>query len=704
MDDVADDSRVLVEHIRQTTAKAAAALWSENGPAERTHPYLLAKGIQPHGIRQAGDRLLLPVRIRGELRSLQLIGPDLVPRLMAGGETARGYLVIGTPGAVVCLAVDFATTASVHEATGHAVAITFAADNLEAVARALRVRMPATTLAICADAGPDGSAQPTEAAVAAEAVGGVVAVPDFGADRPEGATNFNDLFRLRGAAVVAAAIARVVAPRAPVAREAGVAALPPRAEAATDAQTIARLAALSTLDYDRCREAEAERLGVRVSALDKAVAGARRSDTEPTVDFPEIVPWPDRVDPATLLRELSETISRFIVCRTETAHAAALWAAMTWFMDVVQVAPLAVITAPEKRCGKTQLLAVLNKLVYRPLPASSISPAGLFRTIDAWRPTLLIDEADAFVRDNEELRGLLNCGHTRDSAFVVRLVGDDFTPRKFTVWGAKALAGIGHLADTVMDRAVTLELRRKLPHEPVTRLRHAAPDLFDNLVAKLARFAVDYREAIRQARPPLPDALNDRAQDNWEPLLAIADVAGGPWPAWGRAAALALSGDDAPSMSTGTELLADIREVFELLACTRIKTADLIAALCEDEEMPWATYNRGKPISPRQVAIRLKGYCIHSKTIRLGAQTPKGYERAQFDEAFARYLSPQSAPESSRHAPQPNVGVACGVADRNHVAATLDASATPGPAWTGACGGVADFRGDNGWNRVEVEI
>jgi putative DNA primase/helicase len=120
--------------------------------------------------------------------------------------------------------------------------------------------------------------------------------------------------------------------------------------------------------------------------------------------------------------------------------------------------------------------------------------------------------------------------------------------------------------------------------------------------------------------------------------------------------------------------------------------------------MPWATYNRGKAISPRQVATRLKGYGIHSKTIRLGAQTPKGYERGQFDEAFARYLSPPSAPESSRHAPQPNAGVACGVADRNAVAATPAASATPPPSWDGMCCGVADFSGDGRWSRVEVEI
>ncbi|MBK8318826.1 MAG: hypothetical protein IPL05_09715 [Betaproteobacteria bacterium] len=166
---------------------------------------------------------------------------------------------------------------------------------------------------------------------------------------------------------------------------------------------------------------------------------------------------------------------------------------MTWFMDVVQVAPLAVITAPEKRCGKSQLLFLLGRLVHRPMAASNITSAALFRAVDAWKPTLLVDEADAFMKDNEELRGLLNCGHTRDSAYIIRVVGDDHTPKRFNVWGAKALAGIGHLADTIIDRSIVLELRRKLPHEEVLRLRHAEPGLFDDLSAKLARFAIDTR-------------------------------------------------------------------------------------------------------------------------------------------------------------------------------------------------------------------
>jgi putative DNA primase/helicase len=320
---------------------------------------------------------------------------------------------------------------------------------------------------------------------------------------------------------------------------------------------------------------------------------------------------------------------------------------MTWFIDVVQVAPLAIITSPEKRCGKSQLLFLLGRLSARAITTSSISPAALYRTIDAWCPTLLIDEADAFMRDNEELRGLLNSGHTRESAYVIRTVGDDFTPTKFNTWGAKALAGIGHLADTLMDRAIILELRRKLPHEEVDRIRHAEPGLFDSLRSKLGRFSEDYREQVREARPPLPQSLNDRAQDNWEPLLAIAMAAGNDWLQLGTVAALKLSGSESLAQTIGTELLADIHEIFGDNR-DRITTAELIRLLCKDEEKPWATFNRGNPITPRQVAKRLKEYGIISRSIRLGIETAKGYTLDQFQESFSRYLSPEISTTASR--------------------------------------------------------
>ena len=432
----------------------------------------------------------------------------------------------------------------------------------------------------------------------------------------------------------------------------------------TDKQTLKRLAALPILDYDRARDEEAKKLDVSVTALDKAVNECRKKSGETTEGLPDVEPWPHPVNPAELLTGISDTVSRFIVCDKETADAAALWVGMTWLIDVIHIAPLAVITAPEKRCGKTQLLSILSKLSYRPLSASNISPASLYRCIDAWQPTLLLDETDAFLKDNEELRGVINSGHSRDNAYVIRTVGDEHTPKRFSTWGAKALSGIGHLSDTLMDRSIVLELRRKLTHESVERLRYAEPDLFLTLTRKLARFADDCREQIRRARPGLPDTLNDRAQDNWEPLLAIAECASNGWIERATKAALKLSGSEKTD-SVGNELLADIQEVFEIKHVTKISTADLIRALTEDDEKSWATYNRGRPLTPRQLANRLKEYGVKSETVRIGNETPKGYKLDSFGDVFERYLP--SIPSLLSATPQQfNNGAALHVAD--HVA------------------------------------
>lgn len=456
-----------------------------------------------------------------------------------------------------------------------------------------------------------------------------------------------------------------------------------------DSEAVRHLAALSPIEYDRRRESEAERLGVRLTTLDRLVRDARHVDANPGVAVNDIEPWPDPVDPQMLLTDISNTVRRFLICETETADAVALWIAMSWLIDAVQVAPLAVITSPEKRCGKSQMLTLMGKLVCRPIIASNISPAALFRAIDAWQPTLLVDEADAFMHENEELRGILNCGHTRDTAYVVRVVGDEHTPTKFHVWGAKALAGIGRLADTLMDRAIILPLRRKLPHEQVDRLRYAEPGLFAELAAKLARLAEDYREAIRHARPELPAELNDRAQDNWEPLLAIAEVAGGPWPGRAKAAALKLSGSD-DGLSLGAELLSDIQEVFRAKGVERIASADLINALCEDGEAPWLTYNRGKPITQRQVASKLRDYGIRPRTIRLGVDTAKGYLREWFEEAFTRYLPTLL---SSVTPSQPSNGEGFAVTHAEPCDVTTPRSVARKPAESGACYAVTDHKG-----------
>ncbi|GBG02535.1 hypothetical protein AZSI13_18620 [Azospira sp. I13] len=675
----------------------AGAIWKASPAAPVDHPYLARKQIKPYGVRLSGDALVIPVRADGDIHSLQFIGEDGGKRFLPGGRVRGCYFSIGNPTGAARLVIceGFATGASIHEATGYPVAVAFNAGNLLGVAQAMRAKFPDLPLIVCGDDDyrTEGNTGKTKAIEAAQAVGGKLAFPDFGTDRPDGATDFNDMAVLMGLDSVARSIG--------IAMESDY--TPQVVVPTNDDSRIGRLAELSPIEYDRVREAEAKALGVRSITLDKEVKARKQKKNETEgIDFDDVTPWPHSVVAGALLSDLSATVQRFIICPEETAHAAALWVSMSWFMDVVQVAPLAVITAPEKRCGKSQLLFLLGRLVHRPLAASNITPAALFRAVDAWKPTLLVDEADAFMKDNEELRGLLNCGHTRDSAYIVRVVGDDHTPKRFNVWGAKALAGIGHLADTIMDRAIVLELRRKLPHEEVQRLRHAEPGLFDDLAAKLARFAIDNREALRQVRPDLPAALNDRAQDNWEPLLAIAELAGGEWPSLARHAALKLSGSGEDGGTVGNELLADIRELFETKQLLKISTADLIQHLCDDDEKSWATYNRGKPISPRQVATRLKEYGIASKTIRLGHETAKGFELEQFKEAFARYLALSSGTSVTASQPSNHVGFAVTDHPSRYPSKTL--SVTPKPALILDCDAVTDRSGESQGNHVEVEV
>ena len=683
---------------RKAEAREKAALILAESHPCAGHEYLARKGIQPHGVKTHKGRLVIPVRDTSKVvHSIQFIAADGTKRFLTGGRKTGCFFSIGKPDGILCIAEGFATAASIYAATGYAVACAFDCGNLLPVAKALREKMPDIRIVLCAD---DDHATPgnpgiTKAQEAAAAVGGAVAIPDFGENRPDGATDFNDLHRARGLGAVKRCIEAALSGGAATSSEGAH-------SPETDDETIERLAGLPVVEYERVRTKEAKRLEMRSTVLDRVVQQKRQGQQlTDGIEFGDVEPWPETVAGDALLSDISDTIQRFIVCKPETAQAAALWVAMTWVIDVVQVAPLAVITAPEKRCGKSQLLTLLGKLSHRPIQASSISTAALYRVIEAWKPCLLVDEADAFMRENEELRGILNSGHTRDSAYVIRTVGDDHTPKKFSTWGAKAIAGIGKLADTLMDRSIILDLRRKLPHENVEMLRHSEPGLFDDLVSRLCRFAGDSHEAVRRARPELPKVLNDRAQDNWEPLLAIADVAGGVWPDMSRKAAVVISGSADETATIGCELLADILEVFETKRIERIGTKELIDALCSDDEKPWSTYNRGKWISPRQVSNRLKGYGIAPKTVRIGYATPKGYERDQFNDAFTRYLS--TPPPVSATPPQPNGGADFRVADRKNVAVTNNKNATLKPSNGAGCGGVADRKGGAG-DSEEIEV
>lgn len=419
-------------------------------------------------------------------------------------------------------------------------------------------------------------------------------------------------------------------------------------------QLIEKLALLSPIEYDQQRKKVAKKLDIRIQTLDEEVAKKRssaaieREDLKAQELFLEIEAWDQEVSGDQLLQELEELFRTFVVLPDHAETALALWVIFTWLIPVMHVAPILAISSPEKQCGKTTLLSVLTKIVLKPLAASNISPACVFRAIEKWKPTLLIDEADTFLGESEELRGILNSGHTRPTAYVIRTVGDDHTPKKFSPWGAKAIALIGKLPDTLHDRSIVITLKRKHGSEAVSKLRDADESIFLNMARKLRRFAQDYAERIGKIRPVFPLALtgqlSDRAMDNWEPLLKIAEVAGEVWTEKACQAALALSVYDSDTVSRSNRLLSDIHQVFTLKNLEKVSTADLINHLCEDTERPWGTYNRGKPLTQNQLAKLLKPYHISSKNIRL-PEVVKGFEKGDFEDAWKRYIS---SPEPSK--------------------------------------------------------
>jgi Protein of unknown function (DUF3631) len=247
-----------------------------------------------------------------------------------------------------------------------------------------------------------------------------------------------------------------------------------------------------------------------------------------TVEFSEPVPWPDPVDGAVLLADVAAAFTRFVALPPLAEVAAALWTMHAHALDAAAASPLLALTSPEKRCGKTTTLSLLARLVPRALLSSNISPASLFRIVEKYTPTLLVDEADSFLRDKEELRGILNSGHTRDAAFVVRTVGDENEPRRFSTWAAKAVALIGHLPDTLADRSLVVPMRRRAAGEHVERLRLDRAGGFEDLRRRAARWAADRLGELRGADPEVPSELGDRAADGFGAARAGPSARGAP--------------------------------------------------------------------------------------------------------------------------------------------------------------------------------
>lgn len=350
-------------------------------------------------------------------------------------------------------------------------------------------------------------------------------------------------------------------------------------------------------------------------------------------------PWPEEVNGADLLDELEMTLRRFVALGTSQAAAVVLWAVATHLVEFLDIAPRLAFQSATKGCGKTRALEILQLLVRKGLPTSNISVAALFRIVEAHRPTILVDEVDGLdLSSRDELRSLLNAGHNRSTAYVIRCDADTLEPRIFDVFGFVALAGIGNLPDTLSSRSVRVQLRRKRPDERVERFRakRTPPELLP-LRRRIERWAADHAERLADADPETP-GLIDRDSDNWATMIAIADLAGRHWPQRGREAALELCGLETDDVDdAATLILGDLATLFSRRGVERLATTEILADLTLRDDRPWCEWRHGKPLSARGLARLLRRFGIVGSKWREGATTCRGYSKTAFADGWGRY-------------------------------------------------------------------
>ena len=386
--------------------------------------------------------------------------------------------------------------------------------------------------------------------------------------------------------------------------------------------------------------AAAERAG-------KKTARKNGKRLEEDLSTPADIPTND--DPSAILTAVYAFVGRFIAYPSDHAQVAhVLWIAHAHLMEAWESTPRLAFLSPEPASGKTRALEITELLVPNAVEAINVTPAYLFRKVgaDDGKPTILYDEIDTVfgpkAKENEEIRALLNAGHRRGAVAgrcVVR--GKTVETEEISAFCAVALAGLGWLPDTIMTRAVIIRMRRRAPGEKVTPFRRRVHGAAGHaLRARLATWAARVVDEMTDARPKMPTGIEDRDADVWEPLLAIADGAGGDWPARAREAAKALVGaarEAEPSL--GLRLLADLRTVFNTSTLATLPTATIVTRLVDLPESPWGDLH-GKPINDRTLAKRLRQYGIKSKDINVQDRALKGYAKEDLHDAWTRYLPP----------------------------------------------------------------
>jgi putative DNA primase/helicase len=374
-----------------------------------------------------------------------------------------------------------------------------------------------------------------------------------------------------------------------------------------------------------------------------------------------VVPWPEPADGDALIRDIINKIHKHVVCSYECALAVALWIMLAWVHDEVAThSPILDATSAEPASGKTTLLGVLSFLVPRGISSVDISKAALYRAIQRWQPSFVVDEFDDVLAaqadsDKSELRSVINSGHTRGQG-VLRCITNNHQPELFLTFCPKAIGMVGKkMPPTTLGRCIVIELRRRKKAEQITKFRHDDDSELGDLRSRLRRWSMDNVEALRNVAPAMPDTFDNRLEDNWRLQFAIADLCSGveDWGDKARAAAVKVE-KASDSRTVTTRLLAAIKAVFDSIRDEKnddaIGSQELCDRLAADPESECAEWGKSrKPITQNALARMLKDHAmgasgddkIRPDQVRpktLGGRQIRGYQRSWFEDAWARYL------------------------------------------------------------------
>lgn len=412
----------------------------------------------------------------------------------------------------------------------------------------------------------------------------------------------------------------------------------------TQEEVLERLSSLSRFDYERVRTEEAKKLNMRVGVLDSCVNQLRISE-EPETSNNDIIeklePWPDPVDVKWMVDQIKKQIGYYCILPDNYLVPLVTWIIGTYCFNSFRIFPKLCIYSPQKRCGKSTLMEVIDALSHSALMASNVSPAVIYRIIESYQPTLLLDEADTWLvgrNVNDEMRGIINSGHTKTTARVLRCEGDKSEPKAYSTWSPMAIGMIGKPPPTIVDRSIMVSMRRKLKNETVFKLPVDYKANCEELRRAILRWSIDNAEKIRSIQISPPRLNNDRAMDNWTSLMAIAQHIGAPLITELNQSYFAINNEDTDEEDIGVELLNDIKSVFEKLGVEKIHSFALVAELVMMDGRPWGEWRRGKAMTANSLSNLLKPFNIRSKDIRDGSLVRKGYSKVAFLDSFQRYV------------------------------------------------------------------